>query len=73
MNEIKTTVKNQLILTIMSVLVGLLLGGFLINRYDVNHLKAESELMKVKWDVMLQMSSTEARTAFIEMVNDRTK
>lgn len=73
MNEIKTTLKNQLILTVMSVLVGLLLGGFLINRYDVNHLKEDSELMKVKWDVMLQMSSTEARSAFIDMVNERTK
>lgn len=69
MNELLTSVKNQLILTVMSVLVGLLLGGFLLNRYDLNHLKEESRLTQIKWNVMLQMSSPEAKSKFLEMVN----
>lgn len=71
--DIKTTIKQQLVLTVMSTLVGLLLGGFLINRYAINQLKEDSELMKVKWDVMLQMSSPEAREDFNENVSEELK
>lgn len=73
MNEIKTTIKQQLILTIMSVLVGVLLGGFALNRLHINRLEKDVDLMKIQWDVMLQMSSPEARNVFNEMVNDLNK
>ncbi len=71
--DITTTIKQQLILTIMSVLVGVLLGGFALNRLHINHLSDDVKLMKIQWDVMLQMSSPEAKNTFQEMVNDLNK
>lgn len=71
--DIKTTIKQQLILTVMSVLVGVLLGGFALNRLHINRLEKDVDLMKIQWDVMLQMSSPEARNVFQEMVNDLNK
>lgn len=73
MNDIKTTIKQQLILTIMSVLVGVLLGGFALNRLHINRLEKDVDLMKIQWQVMLQMSSPEAKNVFLEMVKDLNK
>lgn len=66
-------IKQQIMLTTVSIITGLLLGGFLINRIQLNEMNKKVELMEVKWQVMLEMSSTEARTQFDTLVNERIK
>lgn len=66
-------IKQQIMPTIVSIITGLLLGGFLINRIQLNEMNKKVELMEVKWRVMLEMSSTEARTQFDTLVNERIK
>lgn len=65
------TIKQQLILTIVSVSVGLLLGGFIVNRMDISSNQKKIDEMEIKWEVMLEMSSPEARQEFLRLVNEK--
>lgn len=65
------TIKQQLILTIVSMAVGLLLGGFLVNRMSISEQDKKIKEMEVKWEVMLMMSSTEAKQEFLRLVKEK--